>query len=167
MKNYVMFAFALLILFSSCSSNKQIEKTSAKPDIRKFEKINFWLDEETGTVHKITFEKGVAKATSIIKYRDGKPLEVMKIISSENNNGKIHWIYFSPSTKYVVELTAVLIGAKEINVEWKNRTPEGIEDSGTDRFVKCNENGSIEGKENSNSEDSDLTDDLSSFDKME
>ncbi len=138
MKNFVI----ILILITGCSTNKIIHEIPLKPVIEHEIKISgFWLDEETGTVHKIIIENGKEKVVSVIKYKDGKSLEVMKIISSQNTDGKLHWIYFVPSTKYIVELTTSEISDNKVNVEWKNRSGEDEEESGSEILFRCSEIG--------------------------
>jgi len=53
-----------------------------------------------------------------------------------------------PSTKYIVELTAVSLTDNEMKFEWKNRTSDGVEKSGRDILINCNEYGIISGKNN-------------------
>lgn len=140
----------LVILAAGCSTQEVVQKIPIPPVVEKEIKIaGFWLDEETGTVHKIINENGQEKVVSIIKYKDGNSLEVMKVISSQNRDGKLHWIYFVPSTKYVVELTTSVMTDNKINIEWKNRSGEGEEDSGKDVLLRCSETGiSSDKKEN-------------------
>jgi len=164
MKNYTALVFVILTFLSGCLSSSMIDKAPVKHEVLKeAEKNNFWLDQEAGTVHTIVSENGEKKVVSIIKYKKGNILEVMKILTSENINGQLHWIYFSPSTKYIVELTAVSNSEKGIAIKWKNKNPQGEEKSGTDIFVKCNENGFIEDRENTDAKEPGVKDDFTLF----
>ncbi len=166
MRNYFLLIFTLIFLISGCVNHPGIQNTPLKTALpRESGKVNFWLDEETGTVHRTETVEGVEQVVSIIKYKDEKPLEVMKILSSQNKNGKIRWSYFVPSTQYVVELIAISLSENEISIEWKNRNAEGDEDSGTDHFLRCNETGLIPGKNiDKDVEQTDQADGFSSFD---
>jgi hypothetical protein len=167
MRNYMLLLSTLFLLMSGCVSQQEKPIHSSKSaDIIEPEEINYWLDEETGTVHKVITVNGAEKVVSIIKYKDGNPLEVMKIISSGSVDGKIHWIYFVPSTRYIVELTAVSRNDEEIKIEWKNRNEEGDEDSGTDILLRCAEYGVPPGKEKISAEEDILPEDFSSFDNQ-
>jgi len=147
MKKILLLLLSMFIIFYGCSVKKELVKAPIKTPVKKTDpvvelpKSGYWLDKETETVHRIVVENGAEKVVSIIKYKDGKILEVMKILSSENNKGKLHWIYFVPSTKYIVELNAISVNNNEITVEWKNRGAKGETGSGNDRLIKCDENG--------------------------
>ncbi len=148
MNKSLILSLVLLVQLSGCAGHKKIvESPPESYKVKESDPISFWLDKETDTVHKIASENGVKKIVSVIKYNEGKPLEVMKIIISDSNNGKLHWIYFVPSTKYVVELTESSEVDSGIKIDWKNRTPEGLEDSGSDILVRCTENGDLYKKE--------------------
>ncbi len=165
MKKCLILAVIVFMHFSGCTSRKNIIGTPLNSDtVKESDKINFWLDSETDTVHKISSENGIKKVLSVVKYKEGKPLEVMKIISSDSNNNKLHWIYFVPSTKYIVELSEISTDDRRIEIGWKNRTPEGVEDSGSDILVKSNENGAV--KKNSNQEN-DISESFSSSGEMQ
>lgn len=167
MKNYVLFIFFLMFLISGCVSNQEkLEHPTDSAGINEPETVSFWLDEETGTVHKMIAANGTEKVVSIIKYKDGNLLETMKIISSGSVDGKFHWIYFVPSTKYIVEFTAASYEDNEIKIEWKNRNAEREEDSGTDILLRCEEQGFVPGKEKIDIEEDVLPEDFSSFDSM-
>jgi hypothetical protein len=154
----------LMFIFSGCAAHREMLKNPVKPESqREAVKPGYWLDEETGTVHKFEIVDGVEKVVSITKYKNGEPLEVMKILSSDNKNGNFHWSYFVPSTLYAVEFTALSAGENEISIEWKNRSAEGDEDSGIDRLVRCDETGSAITEKDHSVEDSDLQDEFSSF----
>ena len=146
MKKYLMAIFFLILSFTGCAENKLIQQNGLMPEIdSRIESFNFWLDEETGTVHKVSRENGKEKVVSIIKYRKGIPLEEMKIISSDQVNENNHWIYFVPTTGYTVELTVLSEVDNSIDVAWKNSDENGEEDSGKDKLVRCDENGFING----------------------
>lgn len=146
MKKYITVLAGLLLLLFTCGKDVKIKDSSWKP-VRNIEPgtIKYWLDKETSTVHKMTCNGTDKSIVSIIKYRDGMPLEVMKIIKSGNINGRLHWAYFVPSTKYIVELTALSLTENEIKFEWKNKAGDGVEKSGRDILVNCNEYGIISG----------------------
>jgi hypothetical protein len=149
MKIFLTHIYVLILFFSGCVRNVEIKETIPENTKSKIcEKISFWLDEETSTVHKMISEGREKKIVSIIKYHHGKSIEIMKIVRSDCMNGRLRWIYFVPSTKYVIELTEVLTSDSEISFEWKNRNSEGEEDSGSDKLIECSEQGFIAGKEN-------------------
>lgn len=159
MKNYIFVILTLMFFLSGCSAHKEILKNPVKPESqREAVKPGYWLDEETGTVHKFEIVDGVEKVVSITKYKDGKPLEVMKILSSDNKNGNFHWSYFVPSTLYAVEFTALSANENEIIIEWKNRSAEGDEDSGKDRLLRCDETGSVIAENGDTADDIDRPD---------
>ena len=148
-----------MFIFSGCAANRDMLENPVKPESqREAVKPGYWLDEETGTVHKFEIVDGEEKVVSITKYKNGKPLEVMKILSSDKRDGKFHWSYFVPSTLYAVEFTALSVSENEITIEWKNRSAEGDEDSGNDRLLRCDETGSAAVEKNDSSEDINMPD---------
>lgn len=167
MKFFLMAILSLILFFSGCANSKQIQQNTLMPETdSRIENFNFWLDEETGTVHKISGKNGREKVVSIIKYRKGIPLEEMKIISSDHVNGNIHWIYFVSSTGYTVELTVLSMFDNSMDVEWKNRDENGGDDSGKDKLIMCDENGFINGTL-SPSEDEELPEDFLNSNNIE
>jgi len=156
-----------MIFISGCARDPVRKETEPISDIKiKTEQVGYWLDEETDTVHKIVYENGSVKVVSTVKYKNQNPLEVMRILSSRNINGKIHWVYFVPSTKYIVELTELSTSEDGINVEWKNKSARGEEKSGSDLLLRCAENGFIAGKNKNKVKEKFQPDDFSSFDKL-
>jgi len=144
MNNCTKLMFAFNLLFFGCLSNSTVQQNISTPEINSGSAVlNFWLDKETGTVHKIAVQNGTEKILSIIKYRKGIPLEDMKLTFSDNVNGHLHWVYSVPSTAYIVELTVLSKNEHSINVEWKNKNDNGEEDSGNDILIRCDETGFI------------------------
>lgn len=159
MKNFIFVILTLMFFLSGCSAHKENLKNPVIPETqREVVKPGYWLDQETGTVHKFEIVDGVEKVVLITKYKDGKPLEVMKILSSDNKNGNFHWSYFVPSTLYAVEFTALSANENEITIEWKNRSAEGDEDSGNDRLLRCDETGSVIAEKDDTADDIDRPD---------
>lgn len=168
MKKCVVPGFIFAVLITGCLSVNKTQQNLTVPDEAEASgRSVFWLDRETGTVHKIISENGIEKVVSIIKYRHGIPLEKMKIVSSENSEGKIHWIYFVPSTKYIVELTALSFDNSGISVEWKNKSSDGDVDSGSDILIKCDEHGFINDKIPDETNETELLDDFKLFHKIQ
>ena len=167
MKKIIMIILSLGLFLSGCVNTKLIQQGSLTQETdSRIENFNFWLDEETGTVHKISGKNGREKVVSIIKYRKGIPLEEMKIISSDHVNGNIHWIYFVPTTGYTVELIVLSRYNNTINIEWKNRDESGVGDSGSDKLIMCDENGFIKGAL-SFEKDDESTEDFSTSDNID
>ena len=147
----------LIILFLSGCAGKV--KTGITTEISPGHKsspdkeiITYWFDKETSTVHKMMCKSGEKRIISIVKYYKGEPIELMKIIKSANMNGRLHWAYFVPSTKYIVELSTLSITENKITIEWKNRTGDGVEKSGRDILIECNQFGIIPAGKNGEKE---------------
>ena len=146
-----MVIISSLFFLSGCSDHVGVIESLAKQGNNEhLEIVCFWYDKETSTVHKIASENGKERVVSVIKYRNGRFLEKMKIISSSCLEGKTQWIYFVPSTKYVVEMNAVLKGGSSTALDWKNQTAEGEIKSGSDQLVRCDETGAILSEEKNN-----------------
>ncbi len=167
MKNCMKFTFALILLFFGCLNSRTVQQNASMPEINPDSALfNYWLDKETGTVHKIAEQNGKETILSIIKYRKGIPLEDMKLTFSDSVNGHLHWIYSVPSTGYTVELTEVSKNKNSIDVEWKNKNDKGEEDSGNDILIRCDENGFINDSE-SIIEEEELPEDFSAFEGVD
>lgn len=148
-KIYLTAIICFMLLFHGCGRNhKAGENTAGSVSVYEQKKLSYWFDKETSTVHTILYKNGEKRIVSIIKYRDGEPLEIMKIIRSDDKNGRLQWTYFVPSTKYIVELKTVSITGNEITFEWKNRSSEGDVKSGLDILTECNQYGIVSGKNN-------------------
>ena len=136
MKTCIIIISGLMLFLPGCGKNIKTIISSPEPVGQQNQVLaTYWFDKETSTVHTIISKGGEKRVVSIIKYRDGAPLEIMKIIRSVDKNGMLHWAYFVPSTKYIVELTMVSITGNEITFEWKNRSFEGDVKHGRDILV--------------------------------
>ncbi|PKL19268.1 MAG: hypothetical protein CVV49_01960 [Spirochaetae bacterium HGW-Spirochaetae-5] len=167
MKKTIFFITALLLIFSGCLNRQLVPENIPDSKINSgVVNFSYWLDEETGTVHKVAEQDGIETVVSIIRYRKEIPLEEMKILKSEYVEGKLHWIYYVPATGYTLEFTAVSKSSNSITIEWKNRNAEGEVDSGMDLIVRCNETGFIDTLKNS-VEEEELPEDFSAFENDE
>jgi len=62
MKNCIFMIFTLIFLLSGCAVNKKIIEIHVNPELQhESVKADFWLDEETGTVHRMEGDNGVEK----------------------------------------------------------------------------------------------------------
>ena len=142
-------AIILIVLsLSACGADFKTgnltETTPGDKIIHEKDSIRYWFDRETSTVHKMICRSGEKRIVSIIKYHQGEPLEIMKVIKSVNLNGGLNWAYFVPSTKYIVELTVISMNDNQIMFEWKNMAADGVEKSGRDILVECDQSGMIQ-----------------------
>jgi len=103
--------------------------------------VSYWLDPETGTVHKMVTVNERSRIVSIIRYRNGIKTEVMDIIKSEIIGGKLVWAYYVPSTGYTVEMKIISSNDNRITVVWNNKDKDGDIDSGEEYLARCEEDG--------------------------
>lgn len=142
MKKCITVITGLMLLISACGRFIKIKDITKEHDPGYgLEQIKYWYDTETSTVHKMICQDAEKKIVSVIKYHDGTLLEVMRIIKCGKMDGRLNWAYYVPSTQYIVELTAVSVAEDKIQFQWKNRTADGVENSGLDILARCDKYG--------------------------
>jgi len=124
-KRIVVKTLLLLIFFgafTSCATSSKQEKESLEPAYNPAF-LGEWKDAETGGVYSITYINGVLTVVSGV---DGDG-EVLEIRSSTWRDGVLEWVYYVPSTKYVVTMTTVKIEGDTLHCLWKNNESSGTE----------------------------------------
>jgi hypothetical protein len=120
-----LMALALVTLVAGCARGPKGLSAAEQAVAAPF--VGVWEDQETGSRTTVTLAGGQIRVAGVVD-RDG---EVFPVRQQEWTGSGLTWVYFVPSTEYLVTIEADGVEDGRMHFRWSNH-----ESAGEDWFLK-------------------------------